>query len=180
MGSVEQSTENPEIQNVGDILAGRKHLFFHPEQFIKLILKTMQKNNAGCATVIDDNGTMIGMLTEREILRTIFALVADPTLHQANLGKYIDDMMVRDVMIPDPKTLTDDTDIETALEIMTGLGFRFMPVIDGDNGHVAGLIDERELAIHVKNRLDRIKQEAKEKDFLLKGLLSEPYGAVAI
>lgn len=62
---------------------------------------------------------------------------------------------------------------------MTALGFRFMPVVSSrDSKKPLGLVDEREVAIHVKNRLDRVKREAAEKEQLLYGLFREPYGAV--
>lgn len=177
MGATEKKQDR-EISTVGDIAASRKCLLFYPEQFIKIILKTMQNTRTGCAGVIDNGGNLVGMLTEREILRRIFALVVDPTINHANVGKHIDDMTVYDVMIAAPKVLTADTDIEQALETMTELGFRFMPVVNRHNSRKPiGLVDEREVAIYVKNRLDRIKREAAEKEQLLYGLFREPYGA---
>ena len=178
MGATERKKDR-EISTVGDIAASRKCLLFYPDQFIKIILKAMQHTRTGCAGVVDDSGDLIGMLTEREILRRIFALLADPTINHANIGKHIDDMTVYDVMITDAKVLEADTDIEQALETMTALGFRFMPVVSSRNSkRPVGLVDEREVAIHVKNRLDRIKREAAEKEQLLYGLFREPYGAV--
>lgn len=177
MGASEQKQDRS-ISTVGDIAASRKCLIFYPEQFIKIILKTMQTTRTGCAAVLDDDGRLVGMLTEREILRRIFTLVADPTINHANIGKHIDDMTVRDVMIASPHVLADDTDIEQALEVMTDLGFRFMPVVSRtDPTKAVGLMDEREVAIHVKNRLDQVKREAAEKEYLLNGLFREPYGA---
>lgn len=173
-----EKRQDREIATVGDIAASRKCLLFYPEQFVKIILKTMQNTRTGCASVIDDAGNLIGMLTEREILRHIFALLSDPTINHANIGKYIDDMTVHDVMIAGPEILDADTDIEDALEIMTDLGFRFMPIVTRyDRRKPIGLVDEREVAIHVKNRLDRIKREAADKEQLLYGLFREPYGA---
>ena len=176
MGATEKKQDSA-ITTVGDIASSRKCLLFYPEQFTKIILKTMQNTRIGCAGVVDADGNLVGMLTEREILRRIFALVADSTINHANIGKHIDDMIVHDVMIPTPKVLDADTDIEQALETMTELGFRFMPVVNSHNRRKPiGLVDEREVAIHVKNRLDRIKCEAADKEQLLYGLLREPYG----
>lgn len=172
-----EKKQDREISTVGDIVGSRKCLLFYPEQFIKIILKTMQNTRTGCAGVIDDGGNLVGMLTEREILRRIFALVADPTINHANIGKHIDDMTVYDVMIPAPKVLDADTDIEQALEIMTDLGFRFMPVVTRhDKRKPIGLIDEREIAIYVKNRLDKVKEDAEKKRSLLSYFFYEPYG----
>lgn len=178
MGATEKNIQVREISQVRDIAANRHCLRFYPDQFIKLILKTMQNTRAGCACVVDDDGRLVGLLTEREILRRVFAILNDPTINHANIGKHIDDMTVQDLMIPAPRSLDADTDIEQALEIMTDLGFRYMPVVSRfDRTKPIGLVDEREVAIHVKNRLDRIKQEAAAKEQLLHGLIREPYGA---
>lgn len=176
MRATRTNEQTGEVSTVGDIAATRKYLVFHPDQFIKIILATMQRAQIGCAAVVDDKGRLFGMLTEREILRRIFAMVADPTISHANLGKHIEDMRVYDVMIPDPVTLGKDTDIEDALARMTTLGFRFMPVVDEQTKKLIGLVDEREVAVHVKNRLDRVKREAAEKEAMLHHLFREPYG----
>ncbi len=177
MRATEEKKAKGEISTVGDIAATRKCLSFHPDQFIKIILTAMQNARTGCAGVVDDSGNLVGMLTEREILSRIFEMVDDPTINRRNIGKHVDDMTVRNVMIANPKTLKADTDIEDALEVMTKLGFRFMPVVSYDGRKLAGLVDEREVAIHVKNRLDRIKREAAEKEAIFCSLFREPYGA---
>jgi CBS domain-containing protein len=177
MKAAETYEKTKEISTVGSIAALRKCLYFQPDQFIKIILATMQHSRTGCAGVINDKGHLVGMLTEREILRHIFAMVADPTIRRGNIGKNVDDMTVRDVMIEKPRTLCEDTDIEEALAIMTELGYRFMPVVSRrDKRRIIGLVDEREVAIHVKNRLDRVKREAAEKEMIFQSLLREPYG----
>lgn len=138
----------------------------------------MQAARTDCAGVVDSERNLIGMLTEREILRHIFAMLTDPTISLKNIGKHVDDMTVQEVMIKDPRVLKDDTDIEDALETMTELGFRFMPVVSRHDGRrLVGFVDEREVAIHVKNRLDRIKREAAEAKAVLLSFFREPYGA---
>jgi CBS domain-containing protein len=169
--------KNGEAATAGNIAAARKCLLFHPDQLIKIILAAMQREGTGCAGVVDEKGRLVGMLTEREILRRIFAMVADPTISRRNIGRNVEDMTVRDVMIANPRTLDEDTDIEDALALMTELGFRFMPVVSGsDRRRLIGLADEREVALHVKNRLDRIKREAARKEAFFHSLLHEPYG----
>ncbi|MBI2234460.1 MAG: CBS domain-containing protein [Micavibrio aeruginosavorus] len=177
MRATEAKEKNGEIAVVGDIATTRQCLSFHPDQFIKIILAAMQHARTGCAGVIDDDGHLVGMLTERDILRRIFEMVADSTINRRNIGKYVDDMMVRDIMIAAPKVFDDDTDIEDALAVMTELGFRFMPVVSRyDRRKLVGLVDEREVAIHVKNRLDRIKLEAAQKEAIFYSFWREPYG----
>lgn len=177
--SNEERTED--IATVGDIAASRKCLLFYPEEYIKIILRSMQNSRVGCAGVIDDQGALIGMLTEREILRCIFSLLSDKTIAQANIGKYIDDLRVMDLMISHPETLDSDTDIEKALQSMTDIGFRYMPVVSRFNRKVAlGFVDEREVALHVAHRMERLRREAAEKEIFYQQLWREPYGAAPV
>ena len=178
MGTTDVSVYDEDTATVGDIAAARKCLLFYPEEYVKIILRTMQHNRVGCAGVIDDQGALIGLLTEREILRRLFALTSDPTLNPANIGKYIDDMRVMDVMISHPETLDSDTDIEDALQLMTDMGFRYMPVVSRFNRKLAlGFVDEREVAIHVAHRLERLRREAAQKEMVFQQLWREPYGS---
>jgi CBS domain-containing protein len=168
---------NKETNTVGHIAASRNCLSFQPDQHVKIILRAMQNSRTGSAGVVDEKGNLVGLLTEREILRRIFAMINDPTIDNSKLGQYVDDMIVDDVMIPTPKTLKDDMDIEDALEAMTKLGFRYMPVVSRfDTMRLLGVVDEREVAIHVKNRLDQVKEESQKKDSLLGYFFHEPYG----
>lgn len=162
---------------VGQILSGRKLMTFFPDQYVKTILVTLRAASVGCAGVVDDKGVFVGILTEQEILRRIFSMLIDPTINQKNIGKYVDDMTVRDVMIRNPETLPDNTKLETALEIITSRGLRFMPVVCHENPEkLLGIIDERELAIETKRKLDKIRNEATQKEAVFCSLLYEPYG----
>lgn len=177
MSAMETRERNGGISTVGDITKTRKCLSFHPGQFVKTILAAMQNARTGCAGAVDEEGRLVGMLTERDILRRIFDMAGGPAVDRHHVGRHVDDMTVREVMIADPQVLEDDTDIEEALEIMTDLGFRFMPVVSRhDRRALVGLVDEREVAIHVKNRLDSIKKEAARKEAVFNSFWREPYG----
>ena len=80
MRATEAKAVNKEISTVRDIAAMRKCLYFYPDQYIKIILSTMRHARTGCAGVVDDQGNLVGILTEREILRRIFEMVADATI----------------------------------------------------------------------------------------------------
>lgn len=177
MRTADENRYNEDISTVGDIAAARKCLLFYPEEYVKIVLRTMQNARVGCAGVIDDQGALIGILTEREILRRIFTLLSDPVIQKKSIGNYIDDMRVMDVMISHPEALDSDTDIEAALQRMTDLGFRYMPVVSPFNRKLAlGFVDEREVALHVAHRLERLRREATEKDKVFQQLWHEPYG----
>jgi CBS domain-containing protein len=162
---------------VGDLAQSRRCLTFLPEQFVRVILPAMQQNGAGAAGVLDEEGSLVGLLTERALLKRVFRMATDPLINPANLGKYIDDMTVAEVMVPRPECLADDMDIEEALGRMSLRGFRFMPVVTrADPGQLVGIADERELALLVQSRLREVRRSEAESRSLLSYLFHEPYG----
>ncbi len=97
----------------------------------------MKKHNLGSLLVIDANNTIVGIITERDVVRAF----AD--------GKF--DAKVSDFMTRDVKGVTDDTSVTDALNIMLENGFRHLPVIDKKTGKLIGIVSIRDL---VKGVLD--------------------------
>jgi CBS domain-containing protein len=80
----------------------------------------MTAQNVG-AVVVKDYGRLIGILTERDMLRAMAARV------------HTSDARVRLWMTPDPITVPPDMDLDDAAQIMLDNGFRHLPVVDGEN-----------------------------------------------
>ncbi len=53
-------------------------------------------------------------------------------------------MLVRDRMTPDPVTITTDTSLKEALELVRSKSFRHLPVLD-ENGKLVGVVTEKSL-----------------------------------
>lgn len=162
---------------VGDVETQNLCLTFRPEQPIKVILTMMQKTRTGAACVIDAKSKLVGILTEREILRHVFALLDDQNINFSDSSRLVAELKVSDVMTPQPEVLVDTMAAEDALTLMTKLGYRYMPIVSHDDPtRMLGIADERELALHVGNRLADARTEMAAKDVLLVHMLSEPYG----
>src|ERR687898_821964 len=82
--------------------------------------------------VIVDGGEIVGMLTERDVLRTIA------------IGKDVDSAVVGDVMTRDVVTTTPDTSVRDAARIMAQHWFRHLPVVD-DSGRLVGIVSQRDV-----------------------------------
>ena len=165
------------IQTAGDLALSRRCITFRPDEFVDVILPVLQNSREGAAGVLDDEGNLIGLLTERQILRQVFMKAVDPAINPANLRKYIQDMTVSQAMIPYPETLDEDIDIEEAVGIMLRHGYRFMPVVSkADRQHLLGVVSEQEMALHLKKRLQKARQSEEETKTLLFSMLHEPYG----
>ncbi|RDI74218.1 CBS domain-containing protein [Gaiella occulta] len=107
-----------------------------PEDTLGEVAERMTAKNVG-AVVVKDHGTLIGILTERDLLKAMAARV------------HSSEARVRQWMTEDPVTTTSDSDVEEAAQVMLEHGFRHLPVLDG-NGHVLGVVSLRRVVGAVK------------------------------
>jgi CBS domain-containing protein len=90
-----------------------------PEDTLGEVAERMTGKNVG-AVVVKDHGRLIGILTERDMLRAMAARV------------HTSDARVRQWMTADPITAPLDMGLEEASQIMLDNGFRHLPVVDGE------------------------------------------------
>lgn len=104
----------------------------------------LNRLNIGALVVLDEADEIVGILSERDIIR---ALGADASATMA--------LSVRDCMSPRPITCTLQTSIDDLMERMTHLRIRHIPVID--RGRLAGIVSIGDV---VKRRIAETEQEA--------------------
>ena len=92
--------------------------------------EAMVRGRFGSVLVVT-SGTLVGILTERDVLRAAARRVDMST------------STVRDWMTPDPVTATEDTESADAAETMIGQGFRHLPVVD--DGRLQGIVSLRDV-----------------------------------
>ena len=90
----------------------------------------MSAQNVG-AVVVKDFGRLIGVLTERDMLRAMAARV------------HTSDARVRQWMTENPVTAPPDMTFEEASKIMLDKGFRHLPVVDGET--ILGIVSLRRI-----------------------------------
>ncbi len=105
--------------------------------------RLMLKDRASACIVALDDGVPLGMFSERDVLRRVIAAGLDPKT-----------TAVEEVMTPDPVTVTQETSLEEALEIMVTRDFRHLPIMDGRR--VAGMTTVRRV---LKYKLDQNREE---------------------
>jgi CBS domain-containing protein len=79
---------------------------------------------------VKDYGRLIGILTERDMLKAMAARV------------HTSDARVREWMTEDPLTATAEMDVEDAAQVMLQHNFRHLPILD-ESGAVVGLVSLR-------------------------------------
>src|SRR6187549_1834740 len=107
-----------------------------PEDTLGEVAERMTAKNVG-AVVVKDFGTLIGILTERDLLKAMAARV------------HSSEARVRQWMTADPVTAQADTNVEDASRVMLEHGFRHLPVLD-DGGQVVGVVSLRRVVAAVQ------------------------------
>ena len=94
----------------------------------------MSVGHVGSVLVLDA-GALVGIFTERDILR---AIAAHPMADAARTSP------ITAAMTKDPVTVGPDTTVGEALDLMLAHGFRHLPIVEGNE--VLGVVSMRDLA----------------------------------
>ena len=100
--------------------------------------KLLDQRRIGALVVVDDQRTLAGILSERDIVRGL-----------SRHGPAVMDMKVGDLMTADVLTCAPEDTIDSLMSTMTSNRIRHLPVLDG--GKLAGIITIGDV---VKARLD--------------------------
>ena len=98
-----------------------------PDASVFEALKIMESKNIGAVLVVDEEGEVSGIMTERDYARKV--ILRD----RSSRSTPVTDIMTREVVIVRPGST-----VEEAMAIMTRKRCRHLPVVE--NGELAGLI----------------------------------------
>lgn len=107
-------------------------------------IRTMIARHVGAVGVIDGEGRVAGIFTERDILRKLALEPRDP-----------ETTPVRDLMTTPVEMATLSTGPGEALSVMVERHFRHLPVVDND-GKLLGMLSIRNL---LQSRIDELTQQ---------------------
>lgn len=111
-------------------LMSRNVLAVAPEDTLGEAAERMTEGGVGAAVVLD-SGRLIGILTERDVLRA-----AAGRVHSS-------DARVREWMTADPIVAGEETTAIESLETMMANGFRHLPIVE--EGRVVGIVSIRDV-----------------------------------
>jgi CBS domain-containing protein len=114
---------------LGEMMS-RNLLAVAPEDTLGEAAERMTEEGVGSAVVLDA-GRLIGILTERDVLRA-----AAGRVHSS-------DARVREWMTSDPIVAREETTATESLEIMMANGFRHLPIVE--EGRVVGIVSIRDV-----------------------------------
>ncbi len=107
----------------------RSLLTVEPGGGLQAVAERMVAKDVG-AVLVTEGDRLVGILTERDILRAVAGGITDETL-------------VSDWMTRDPETMEPDETTQQAAVMMIHGGFRHMPIVDGEE--VVGMLSIRDL-----------------------------------
>ena len=105
-----------------------------PEESITSICTRLATLNIGAFPVCDAHGALIGIISERDVVRSF-----------AKDGARLADMHVRDLMTREVTTCTQETTMIEAEKLMNKHRVRHLPVMDG--GKLVGMLSIRDVMV---------------------------------
>ncbi len=146
-----------------DLLDANEFLFLEvsPDDLVRKVACAMPEHHTSAAAVLDENGMLVGIVTERDIVEKAVA-------ERNN----VDETTVDKIMTRDPITIQAQGTLIEALDIMTKNGIRTLPVMDGEK--FVGIIDIRDLYEGMQNLL---REQLKMNEAMLTYAFGESYGA---
>jgi CBS domain-containing protein len=90
-----------------------------PDESVAVAAQRMHQRAVGTLVVVNDESQVVGIVTDRDLVSRLLAKGSNPF-----------ETAVRDVMTMAPKSVYEETPIETALLTMRTGRFRRLPVID--------------------------------------------------
>ena len=92
----------------------------------------MTKANCGSVLIVDTPGTLLGIVTERDLMTRVLAKALNPEKTQ-----------VSDVMTRNPHCVAPETLVSDAVLIMIERGFRHLPIVSSA-GKILGVFSVRD------------------------------------
>ena len=117
---------------LGDFMS-REVLSVAPEDTIGEAAQLMADANVGSSVVLE-HGRLIGILTERDLLRAMAQRV------------HPSEARVREWMTAEPLAVSESTSADEAARLMVEHGFRHLPIVDGDR--TLGVVSLRDVMRH--------------------------------
>ena len=115
-----------------------------PDTTVMALVDTIATKRIGAVLVLDEADKLAGIVSERDVVKAL-----------ATNGADVHTMLASDIMTRSVTTVTPNTTINEAMELMDRGYFRHLPVLDGDE--LVGIISVRDV---VRAEIDRHVEEA--------------------
>jgi CBS domain-containing protein len=94
-------------------------MFVLKDTSVSQVAIIMKDNDVGVVPVCDENGSVLGVVTDRDIV-----------IRALSQNKNLDEIKVSDIMTSEVTTVSPMTDVDDVYEIMSDIQIRRLPVVD--------------------------------------------------
>jgi CBS domain-containing protein len=119
-------------RSVGVLLRDQETFSLGPQATVQEAAVMMADHRVGAIPVIEEDGRLAGLFTERDLLNRVVAKGLIPS-----------DLRLAEVMTANPITVSAEASLVTSLRLMFEHKFRHLPVVEGE--HVIGVLSCRDI-----------------------------------
>lgn len=119
-------------RSVSQAMSRRHVVSLGPTATVHEAACVMTGANCGSVLIIDTTNTLLGILTERDLMTRVLAKALDPAT-----------TLVSKVMTPHPHCISPEFKVADAVLIMIERGFRHLPVV-AEGGRILGVFSARD------------------------------------
>lgn len=139
------------MKKVKDILSDKidaETYSIAPDATVWDAIKLMSDKGVG-ALLVTEGDRLVGIISERDYMRKV-----------ALMGRASQTTAVRDIMTPNPLTVTPDQSMDVCMELMTEKRIRHLPVVE--NGKIFAMLSIRDLLENImeeqKHLIEQLEQ----------------------
>lgn len=114
-----------------------KPIVVRPQDSIQDAMETMAQRHIRHLPVVDAEGALVGLLTDRDLRR----VTPSPLVQQTESAEEIlSSTKVERVMLRSPATIASDQPLKAAVQLMVDKKYGALPVVDG--GRLVGILSQ--------------------------------------
>jgi len=121
------------MKTAGEIIKNKSLYFAKSGDTVFEVAKLMAEKNIGAVPVLSNDGKLLGIFSERDLLKRVVVKGLNPA------DVKVDDVMTQEIMIA-----LEDESYEECLAKMKKAGVRHLPVVDKSN-NLIGMLSLRDL-----------------------------------
>jgi CBS-domain-containing membrane protein len=134
----------------------REVVTIRPEASVEELAKLLEERLIGGVPVLDQNGRLVGVVTQSDLVQRSRNLELPPALNILDLHLFLEmpshfkkrlerllGDQVKDVMTGDPITVAPDTPVNEIASLMTAKGVHTLPVLE--EGKLVGIVGKLDL-----------------------------------
>ena len=142
-------------------LMTRSPVTVQPATHVKDALAMLDTHAITSMPVVDADGRIVGVVSEADLVRE--AVAQDPRAHMMPSGEppLESPRTVAEVMSRHPLTVTADTDLAEAVDLLTSSAVKSVPVVD-ERRRTVGMLSRRDVVHALARTDDRIETELDE------------------